>query len=272
MVAALAGAATLGVAACESARPARDAATSPPVSAHASPAGSILIVAHRGDVDRFPENTAEAIWAAADLGVDGIEMDVHRSADGTWWVIHDPTLDRTTDRTGRIAELGDMEIAAAIVDGGHGYRPEVHQELRVPRLTAVLEGLKDYAGRIYLDVKHASSGDATELVALVAGHPLTILCRDEREVAAIEALDPAVQTVLLLSEAGSGSQADAFLVEAVEEASARQVRDAGRPVIAWVNEARADGKELSVLRRSQRNGVSAFLTKHPAAALAQIGR
>src|SRR5688500_12628938 len=65
-------------------------------------APTMQLVAHRGDLDHFPENTLEGIVAASLLPVDGIEFDVIMSADGTWWVMHDETLDRTTDRSGWI--------------------------------------------------------------------------------------------------------------------------------------------------------------------------
>ena len=242
-----------------------DPSPSPSASAQT---GGILIVAHRGDVDRFPEDTAEGIWAAAELGVDGVEMDVHRSADGTWWVIHDATLDRTTDRSGAIAELSDAQIERAEIDGGHGFGPADHVGLRVPRLMEVLEGLADFQGRIYLDVKHATGGDATELVALAAGHPLSILCRDEAEATAIEALDPGVETVLDWTEGAETSAADAWLMEGVREATPQAVQAAGLPVFVWVNERFAEDNEAAVLARALAAGVSAFLTKHPASALA----
>lgn len=231
-------------------------------------APGILIVAHRGDVDRFPEDTAEAIWAAAELEVDGIEMDVHRSADGTWWVIHDATLDRTTDRSGAIAELSDTQIERAVINGGHGFRAADHVGLRVPRLTTVLDGLAEFQGRIYLDVKHATGGDATELVALAGGHHLSILCRDEEEAAAIEALDPTVETVLTWAEGLETSAADAWLMEAVRQATPQNVQAAGLPVIVWVNERYVEDGEAAVLDGARSAGVSAFLTKHPAPALA----
>ena len=54
--------------------------------------------AHRGASDRFPENTLEAIEAAIPY-VDGIEFDVHFSRDGVGVIIHDETVNRTTDGT-----------------------------------------------------------------------------------------------------------------------------------------------------------------------------
>lgn len=82
---------------------------------------SMLLIAHRGAVHAHPENTLPALVGAAELGADGIEFDVQRSADGTWWVMHDQTLDRTTSGTGLIAEMRDEEINQLRIDGGAGY-------------------------------------------------------------------------------------------------------------------------------------------------------
>ena len=60
-----------------------------------------IIVAHRGASGRAPENTMEAFRLGIEAGADAIELDVHLTADGQLAVIHDETLDRTTDRTGR---------------------------------------------------------------------------------------------------------------------------------------------------------------------------
>ena len=58
-----------------------------------------LVFAHRGGAKLAPENTMPAIDNGMSLGSDGLEIDTHLSADGIPVVIHDPTLDRTTDRT-----------------------------------------------------------------------------------------------------------------------------------------------------------------------------
>ena len=59
-----------------------------------------LVVAHRGAATVAPENTMEAYRRAVEMGADAIELDVHLTADGQLAVIHDETLERTTDLTG----------------------------------------------------------------------------------------------------------------------------------------------------------------------------
>src|SRR5512143_169001 len=69
-----------------------------------------LVIAHRGTSVHFPENTTAAFDHAVSLGVDAIEFDLRVSRDGVVVVIHDPTVDRTTDGTGAVAELSLAEL------------------------------------------------------------------------------------------------------------------------------------------------------------------
>lgn len=63
-----------------------------------------LLLAHRGGGGEAPENSAEAIARLAPLGVDFLETDAHASRDGVVVVMHDPTLERTTDATGHVRD------------------------------------------------------------------------------------------------------------------------------------------------------------------------
>jgi glycerophosphoryl diester phosphodiesterase len=71
-----------------------------------------LIFAHRGGAALAPENTITAFDNGLTLGADGIELDVRLSRDGVAVVLHDPTLDRTTDGTGLVGHRTAVELAA----------------------------------------------------------------------------------------------------------------------------------------------------------------
>jgi glycerophosphoryl diester phosphodiesterase len=74
--------------------------------------------AHRGGAARlFPENTWRAFEHAVGLGYAYLETDAHATADGVLVAFHDRTLDRVTDRTGRIAQLAHRDVAAARIGG-----------------------------------------------------------------------------------------------------------------------------------------------------------
>lgn len=99
--------------------------------------------AHRGGALDQPENTLPAFAAAVELGYRHLETDVHLSADGVVFAFHDDSLDRTTDRTGRIDALSAAEVEAA--DAGYSFSPDgaAHpcrgRGVVVPRLEHILE-------------------------------------------------------------------------------------------------------------------------------------
>lgn len=111
------------------------------------------VIAHRGASAEAPENSLEALDLGMELGADAIELDVRRTADGALLVIHDPTLDRTTDASGRIADSTRAELADVRLPNGAPI-PELGEVLRR------FEGVE-----ITVDVKDA--GAAADVVALV---------------------------------------------------------------------------------------------------------
>ena len=97
--------------------------------------GSWIRIAHRGASGSAPENTLAAFKKALEIGVDAVELDLHGTADGEIVVIHDSTLDRTTDRHGAINETTLETVQSA--DAGGWFDAEFAGEL-VPRLTEAL--------------------------------------------------------------------------------------------------------------------------------------
>jgi len=101
----------------------------------------LTVFAHRGGAGLAPENTRAAFRQAAALGVDGCELDVRLSKDGDVVVIHDGTLDRTTDADGPVSALTAAELA--LVDAGFRFGADAGFPWRgrgegVPRLADVL--------------------------------------------------------------------------------------------------------------------------------------
>ncbi|MEW4923816.1 glycerophosphodiester phosphodiesterase family protein [Algibacter sp. 2305UL17-15] len=74
-------------------------------------------IGHRGAKGHFAENTLESIKKALELGVDGIEIDVHRCATGQLVVFHDFTLDRMTNGTGEVSKHTLKELKKVVVKG-----------------------------------------------------------------------------------------------------------------------------------------------------------
>lgn len=97
------------------------------------------IIAHRGASLVAPENTLEAFAKALTLGAHGIELDVHRSKDGVLVVIHDETVDRTTNGTGYVKDLTFKELRA--LDAGSWKGPRF-KGAKIPALGEVLAWLR----------------------------------------------------------------------------------------------------------------------------------
>ena len=99
-----------------------------------------LILAHRGACSYAPENTMAAFRLAIEQGADGIELDAKLCADGSVVVIHDSTVDRTTNGTGKVAELAFDELQQ--MDAGVQFAPKYAGE-KIPKLEQVLTELGD---------------------------------------------------------------------------------------------------------------------------------
>ena len=94
--------------------------------------------AHRGLSRLYPENTLTAFRAACEYDIAGIELDIQMSADGALVVIHDETVDRTTDGTGEVRAMTFDELRAMKIPAGFGTENAGRSE-RIPLFSEVLE-------------------------------------------------------------------------------------------------------------------------------------
>lgn len=101
---------------------------------------NIYVAAHRGWCSKYPENTMIAFRAAAELGVDQIEIDVRVTKDNELVIIHDSTVDRTTNGTGKVCDLSLEELRA--LDAG-SYKGEEFAGTKIPTLREFMEYVKD---------------------------------------------------------------------------------------------------------------------------------
>lgn len=121
-----------------------------------------LVFAHRGARDVAPENTLAAFQAALEADADGVELDVTCCATGEIVVMHDDTVDRTTNGTGRVADLPFSALRA--LDAGAWFGPAFAGQ-RIPTLE---EALELCAGRLRVNIeikRHArrtSGGEGIE--------------------------------------------------------------------------------------------------------------
>jgi glycerophosphoryl diester phosphodiesterase len=164
-----------------------------------------LVVAHRGAAAQAPENTMEAYRLAVEAGADAIELDVHLSQDGQLAVIHDDTVDRTTDGAGSVSGFNmdtlrrfDAGARFALPDGT---TPFAGKGLAIPTLPEVLEWLPDDIGLV---VEIKARATVPLVVEALREHPVrtenrvSVISFDEASINEAHELDPGLSTGYLL--------------------------------------------------------------------------
>lgn len=119
-----------------------------------------LIIAHRGDSAHVPENTLASFAAALEVGADLVEFDVQLTKDGAVIVIHDATVNRTTDGRGRVHDMTLAQIRNLSAGYPSRFGPTYRGE-RVPTLGEALTLLKDRA-RVMVEIKPDSVTEDAE--------------------------------------------------------------------------------------------------------------
>ena len=105
----------------------------------------VLVVSHRGDWRNAPENSLQAFKNCIDMGVDMIEIDLHKTKDGQLVLMHDNTINRTTDGKGKVSDYTLAELKKLHLRNGMG-RVTFHQ---IPTLEEVLNLSK---GKILINI------------------------------------------------------------------------------------------------------------------------
>jgi glycerophosphoryl diester phosphodiesterase len=128
-----------------------------------------LVIAHRGASGAAPENSLAAFEIAVRQGADAFELDVRLTADGVPVVLHDPTLQRTTDRAGLVAALRQADLRD--IDAGFRFSPDGGRtfpfragDVRIPSLTEVLRGFPDMP--VLLELKEIAAQEAVRQVLI----------------------------------------------------------------------------------------------------------
>jgi glycerophosphoryl diester phosphodiesterase len=164
-----------------------------------------LVVAHRGASGQAPENTMESFRLGAEAGADAIELDVHLTQDGQLAVIHDDTVDRTTDGTGAVADMTLKDLrgldAGARFATPDGSTPFAGKGLTIPTLDEVLEWLPDDLGLV-VEIKARAA--VPRVVEALREQPVrrdgraNVISFDEAAIDEAHALDPELPTGYLL--------------------------------------------------------------------------
>ena len=221
--------------------------------------------AHRGASSCAPENTMAAFTAAVAGGADGLELDIHLSCDGVPVVIHDETLERTTDGCGHVAEMTLQQLQR--LDAGSWFSAEFKGE-PIPLLEEVLRA---FAGqlRLNLELKEFSAGMV--MLKLLKQYPsadIVVSSFNYELLKRLRAVDDDLALAVLF-EIGNWR----YAVQVVRELSAcafhpsvSQVnspmlatcKQAGLPVSVWTVD------DVCVAKSLVKDGVSGLFTNDPA--------
>jgi glycerophosphoryl diester phosphodiesterase len=126
---------------------------------------SPLVIAHRGHSIAVPENTLEAYRQAIEIGTDMIECDVNMTRDGVLVMIHDWTVDRTTDGSGAVSGLTFEEIGR--LDAGSWFGPE-YRGLRIPTTVDTIELGREAGTSMCFEVKGGTPSEFERVAEALA--------------------------------------------------------------------------------------------------------
>jgi glycerophosphoryl diester phosphodiesterase len=245
-----------------------------------------VVVAHRGASAHAPENTMEAFRLAVEMGADAVETDVHLTADGQLALMHDETLDRTTDRRGPIVDMTMDAIREA--DAGYEFErdgafPFRDRGLKVPSLPELLEWLPDGTGLV-VEIKARSAADLA--VQLLGKHPvhdgdrLQLISFDEAAIERVRELDPQIPTGYLLVPGENMERALEYAVHKGHTAVHPWEGDLGINPLPLLQQAQAYGLRIGCYVVNEPNrmqelaalGVWGFVTDFPDLAREAVDR
>ena len=234
-----------------------------------------LVISHAACKGHAPENTLAALRAALAFGVDGIEIDVHASADRVPVLIHDPTVDRTTDGAGAVADLPLAQLRT--LDAGGRVMDGRFAGERIPTLAETLDLTR---GRCLLIVEIKAEGIEREVVDVIGGAAADVMVWSFRPsvVARIRELASAIPCARLtpaLPDAAAGlfeetlrggQQAVSVHFAGVDDALVRAAALRGLSVYTWTADEPEDHRRLASA------GVAGIVTNVPDVLLRGLGR
>ncbi len=272
-----------------------------PVAEHpftAAPNGGPLVIAHQGGEELRPSNTMMAFANAVALDVDVLEMDTHATRDGVIVIMHDDTVDRTTDGSGAIKEMTFAEIHE--LDAGyywtddHGQTyPYRGQDIRVPALEEVFQS---YPGMLMnIEIKQAVPSIVAPLCQLLRQYAMTdkvlVPSFHEETVREMRANCPEVatslarneiQTFWILNSLGLGRtfQAPAVAMQVPERSTLPVLGEVQVVTPRFVRIANAHGMAVHVwtvnetedMQRLLNMGVNGLITDRPDRMLELLGQ
>ncbi|MDE2635801.1 MAG: glycerophosphodiester phosphodiesterase family protein [Chloroflexota bacterium] len=238
-----------------------------------------LIFGHRGAMARAPMNTMASFALAMQQGADGIELDIHLSRDGQLVVIHDDSVDATSDGQGKVADMTLDQLKR--LDAGAWYSDEFAGQ-RIPTLDEVFDAFGD---GMFINVEIKSSRETVDRLEKRLAECLRR--HNMRERVIVSCFDP---VILRRAEQAMPKVLMGFLyapaMPAAHEIPLKEIRhEARHPLHVMVDEgymkwARAQGYYVNVwtvndperARQLKRLGVNTIMTDDPATIISALSQ
>ena len=214
---------------------------------------SMIAIGHRGAAGYCLENTKSSVIKALELGVDYVEIDVHRTSDNHLIVFHDALLDRLTNKKGYISDfsLSELKSTVKLANGD-----------TIPTLQEICELVNDH-GRLFVEIK--VRGIEKQVVDIVSKYfnfnSFVIASFCHETIVNVKNLNPSIITVALfegipinLKTFIKSTKAD-FLgmgIDSIDEIAINQLKKNGAKVIVWTVD---NIKEIKRLQKFKVDGI-----------------
>lgn len=170
----------------------------------------IVVIAHRGNHRSVPENTLAAYKKAIQAGADYVEMDLRTTKDSMLVLMHNETVDQTTDGRGKISNLTYKEVRGLKIKNLNTHSREVY---RVPNFGQVLKLCKNKIN-IYLDFKEADVGHTAQMIRKEGMEKQVIVyVNQEGQYRQWKEIAPHLPIITSIPQKLSQEQLDSFLVQ-----------------------------------------------------------
>lgn len=154
-----------------------------------------IIIGHRGNPSQAPENSISGYLTAIKNGADTVETDIHLSADNNVIVMHDATIDRTTNGSGSISSMTLAQIKQYTLKGS--------KDEKIPTFEELLQAIKPTKAKIFIEIKSGNTNIVKPMVDLIKEYDMesrvSVISFSEAQLKKTQELMPAMSTGFLLN-------------------------------------------------------------------------
>lgn len=162
-----------------------------------------LVIGHRGNPTQAPENSISSYLKAIENGADVVETDIQLSSDKQIIVMHDSTIDRTTNGSGSIHSMTLAQLKQYHLWGDNDKYKSTYPNEKIPTFEELLVAVKPTSGKIFIEIKTGDSNIVQPMVNLIKKHDMeskvSVICFSSSQLYKTQKLMPSMSTGLLMS-------------------------------------------------------------------------